>query len=831
MRTRCFLLLIHSRQMMRCFFLVLLLSCLPGLLTAQSGALHGRVVDAQTEAPLPGVHLFLNGTTLGTTSAADGTFHLAPVPFGSYVLLTRTLGFAPVRLAVTVAEQTAPLTLMLTEHTVAFEEIVVERTSLTGGPAHRLDLPGAAHYLGPRVLDKYSYADVNRMLRSVPGVNIQEEDGYGLRPNIGMRGTGVERSSKITIMEDGVLTAPAPYAAPAAYYFPTAGRMQGLEVRKGSSQIKYGPYTTGGALNLISTPIPEAFSGRARVFAGNEANRTLHASIGTTGEQAGFMVETYQLKTDGFKRLDTGGPTGFDKKDYLAKLRLSTRPEARVYQALSLKIGQDAETSHETYLGLTDADFARTPLRRYAGSQQDLMQTSHRQYVLQHVARPHPNLDVTTALYRTEFERNWYKLDRVRASANGDRVPIGDLLANPDAFAAEYAILTGADSPTDNALEVKANNRAYYAQGIQSVAGLSATRGPTQHAVEVGLRYHVDEMDRFQWVDAYRMQQGFMTRTATGTPGTESNRVEAAQAWATFLQYRLTHGRWSLLPGLRYENILLKRRDFGKADPDRTGIDLQTRTNAVAAWMPGLGVDYKFSATLHTFVGLHKGFSPPGSTPGTQPEESLNYEAGVRYQHRLLHAELIGFLNDYDNLLGTDLAASGGQGTSDQFNGGAVLARGLETAVRYNFGPQVGWQISLPLALTYTYTKATFSHAFESDFEPWGNVEQGDALPYVPLHQWSAGLGVEHTYFDLDLSAKYVSAMRTRAGQGPLDPATHTDAHLVWDAAGTLSLSTHVRLFASVRNLTDAVYIVARRPAGIRPGHPRHFILGLKSDF
>ena len=32
------------------------------------------------------------------------------------------------------------------------------------------------------------------------------------------------------------------------------------------------------------------------------------------------------------------------------------------------------------------------------------------------------------------------------------------------------------------------------------------------------------------------------------------------------------------------------------------------------------------------------------------------------------------FFNDYSNLLGADLAASGGEGTTDQFNGGAVNA-------------------------------------------------------------------------------------------------------------------------------------------------------------
>ncbi|NBV73161.1 ferric citrate transporter FecA, partial [bacterium] len=102
-------------------------------------------------------------------------------------------------------------------------------------------------------LEQFRYTDIHRIVSRIPGVYISEEDGLGLRPNIGVRGTGSLRMEKLNVMEDGILIAPAPYASPAAYYSPTAGRMESIEVRKGSTQIKHGPFTTGGSLNYIST--------------------------------------------------------------------------------------------------------------------------------------------------------------------------------------------------------------------------------------------------------------------------------------------------------------------------------------------------------------------------------------------------------------------------------------------------------------------------------------------------------------------------------------------------------------------------------------------------
>ena len=183
-----------------------------------------------------------------------------------------------------------------TEERDAAEEplmLIQQRVRVVGNADRARKASGSVEFIGPEELARQGHTDVQRILRRVPGVNLQDEEGYGLRPNIGLRGTGVERSQRVTLMEDGVLIAPAPYAAPSAYYFPTVARMQALEISKGPASIRQGPYTTGGVLNLISHAIPQDFSGEVELAAGEDALGRGKVLVGDAGERFGWLVETF----------------------------------------------------------------------------------------------------------------------------------------------------------------------------------------------------------------------------------------------------------------------------------------------------------------------------------------------------------------------------------------------------------------------------------------------------------------------------------------------------------------------------------------------------------
>jgi Fe(3+) dicitrate transport protein len=699
-----------------------------------------------------------------------------------------------------------------------FEELLV-----VGSPEAVRRVPGSAHVIDAGELERQGFQDVHRVLRQIPGVNIQEEDGFGLRPNIGIRGTGVERSQKVTLLEDGVLIAPAPYSAPAAYYAPTAGRMEGFEIRKGSSAIRQGPYTNGGTINYLSTSIPRSLETRLEAVVGSEEQHRLRAQAGDSGDRYGWLLEAYEMEHGGFKELDGGGPTGFSLEDFLAKFRLSSRPEAPVRHALELKLGKTRQQADETYVGLTDADFRDRPYRRYVGSAGDRIVSDHEQIQLSYEMRPSERLRLTATAYRNDFFRNWAKLEKLGG------IGVSTLLSEPESYVTELAILRGEIDSEPGALAVRNNRRDYFARGLQLVLDLRFDGAATEHELDIGLRVHEDAEDRFQEEDAYQIRGGARVLNELGRPGSHANRIASAEALALFVEDTISIGRWTLTPGLRVESIDLERQDFGRDDPSRSGIELEVRSNSLTEVIPGLGVSYELSPHSNVIAGVHRGFSPPapGSGGEVEAEESVNLEFGYRHVDRVNRVDVVAFYNDYDNLLGTDTLSGGGAGSGDQFNGGAAKVGGLELGLGRQFLP-VG-RFVLPLGLTYTYTRAEFASSFDTSFADWApSVTDGDEIPYVPRHQLSLPASLSNSRWALHLDGHHSAAMRTKAGSGAIPVGERIDGRTTFDLRAEVTLSQRLRLYAQALNLTDETYIAARRPAGLRPGLPRSVALGLR---
>ncbi|MDR8525117.1 TonB-dependent receptor family protein [Shewanella fidelis] len=702
----------------------------------------------------------------------------------------------------------------------------IEKMQIIGHDARLSKQTGSATLIDELELEQFKFDDINRVLYSVPGVNIREEDGYGLRPNIGFRGATPERSKKINIMEDGVLIGPAPYSAASAYYFPMTSKMTAIEVFKGPAAIKYGPNTVAGSLNMVTRAVPQSSEGLIDVSAGSDGFAKAHGYYGNTIDNFGFLIEGVHMRADGFKELDGGGDTGFEKNDIMAKLRYDLAGDS-FDQVFELKLAYADETSDETYLGLTDDDFAANPNRRYVASQLDNMDWQHTQVQFNHFITG-DNFDVTTRVYRNDFDRAWYKINGFKQFDNTYE-SLQEILANPDKnedTRAFYNILTGSqDSVTEAQKLILGNNdRTYYSQGIQSDLNLQLELFGLEHQFATGVRFHQDQIERNHTTDVYLMQQANLVSDGSDTKASTTDR-EKTDAWSVYLQDTISISALDITAGVRGEFI---DAHYQNRAP---GEELNYLNKTTRIWLPSFSAFYTLSDNAGLLFGVHEGFLPtsPKQDPSIDVESSINYELGGRYNDGNFNLELIGFFNDISNLKEGCQFSSCGSDDDTEFNGGEVDILGLELTSGYSIS--LTDDIDLPMSLSYTYTQSEFKTSFESGFDMWGNVTAGDELPYLPENQLAVNLGLVSDQWDVNMIVRYIGEMKEASGEGVVLSGSTTEALTVVDMSASYNFNQYGLVYVKADNLFDTQEIVSRRPYGARPSKPQQFQVGYQYRF
>ena len=731
-----------------------------------------------------------------------------------------------------------------TAQTTSEHEPFMEEITIVGDREYALIVTGAAHVISREELEQFEYSDIQRMIRRIPGISVQVEDGYGLRPNLGIRGVATERSARITLLEDNVLIAPAPYSAPSAYYFPTAGRMSAIEVLKGPAAIAQGPYTIGGAVNLVSTPVPSSPTRSLMAEYGDNNTYRVHGIAGSTGENGfGYLLEAHQWFSDGFQQVDRGGNSGLDVKDYTVKLAFA--PESSPHR-VELKLQFADQESNQSYLGLTDRHFGQTPLRRYGVSALDRIATNHDQAILRYNYSPSDRLSVSVTAYNNEHARNWFKTEGLDFNGSDSAAQIAArswssivtaINLNQRFFgltpAELSAVLDGSRDTEPGSILIRANNRSYFSRGIEVRGEWIADWGTVNHTLEAGVRIHEDQEDRLQRASSYSQVGGNLQLDDPGAWGNAGNRIQRADAVAVYLRDRIEIGRFTIAPGFRFEDIEQGRIRYetrhGRTDDpaSRAQANLRdSRENLTSVVLPGVGLLYRLNEDTVLLGGVHKGFTAPSNAEGVREESALNWELGLRSFRDRFSLEAVAFLSDYDNLLGECTASSGTEcEIGDAFNGDAATVRGLELVA------STGWMLAgslhVPATLAYTYTDGTFDTDV-ADTRFFGNVSAGDPLPYIPEHQWHAVTGLESGQWAIHVSANHVAEICVHSSCGAFE---RTDESLTFDLAAHFALGESTQLFGRVENIGNQAWIMSRQPYGARPSKSRTISMGIKLDF
>ena len=715
------------------------------------------------------------------------------------------------------------LTILFFVPAFADEEEVIESVTIIGSAEDQRKLAGSGQIISNDDLLKPMDTDIQKILTAVPGVYMRTEEGYGLRPNISIRGTAIERSAKVAVMEDGVLVAPSPYTSSSAYYFPTTGRIHSVEVLKGPAAVSQGPQTIGGAINLISTPIPSTNSGKFVQELGENGMMRTHAYFGGTSGNFGALVEVHEHESDGFDSIaNVGGDTGFDKSDFMVKARYESGAHSLTFKMVDLD-----ETSNQSYVGLSQASFNANPRVRYGATAYDKMMNDGEQTSLTYVG-DFENFNVQFTSWQNDYHRDWFKVsDFNNDKEHGEQDDINELISDANNGSANAQAILDGQLPVE--IEYKHNNRYYTNEGYQFTVNTSLGI----HDLTLGYRDMEDSESRVQ-AHEYADQAADGSLSALyGYIGlnNSNNRLRESSATSYYLQDTMDFGRLDITVGYRSEDYDQRHRRWSdRAGPNLTLVRTGPADNRDTFaendhTTQSFGATYEVNEKLTLVVGFHEGMTPMF---GADPEEADNTELGIRYSDGATNIEMFYFASEYSNLAAECTLVSGAACNPDEsavFSGGSADVDGLEFSGSWIFE---GDGVSYPVALAYTSTDATFNNSSESDY--FGVVAAGDDLPYIPSSSISLVAGfVTESGLSGNMRLIDVGSSCSIAACGIYNKI---HAHTIIDLNIRKALSDSMDIYAIIENVSDDADIISRAPSeGARSQKPRTLKAGFSYKF
>lgn len=824
--------------------------------TPHRGTIKGRVLSAETEAPLPDATVGVVGAPQprGAVTGSNGRFVLDNLSPGPTKLRFRHVGYATTTRTVRVRSgQPTRLTVKLKSAVVELSGLEITGVTRNG----QATLPGAASQINPAELEQIAPLGVQEALTYVPGIQGLADDGMGqTRMSVGIRGLQPRRTQRVLVLEDGMPIQPAPYVFSPLYYNPPIERVEQVEVIKGSATVRHGPQTMAGVINYVtSRPQRRTPGGTLDLTSGT------NGYVSAFGELGGFGSETLRPQVQLlFKR-----GNGFRENNDFVQLNGTAKLKYRIDddRSLYLNTNVDYERLNATYTGLTPYSFRTDP---------DFNPKDHDRYRIFRGAlgaiynrRYGSSVESTTKLYANVFDRPWWRENDVFVRASDYEEKGVD--ADPVSPSTPGPLVRVGISDVTEGNEIKGgyfgNERTFYVGGVEHTWDIDHGLFGRSANLEAGGRLHWERFEDNRKVsDEVGVREGIYYRGRPDDPTiVGQSDVYETTALALYALDEIALGPLRLSPGVRLEL-------FEQERIDRLA-DNQYRDEVSVVPLPSLGFNLDLGehalgprfreGQFNLFGGVHRGYTPPSSATfkivgfdgptaaeddgdgfDLRAEKSWNSELGVRGRTDAGRFEATGFYLYVEDLVGGR--------TRFQKNLGVVQSYGLEFHGALDTGVLAGPLPTLNVSYTFLETEVlegtvtpALSTAPEVDIS-------GNELPAAPPH--TAAVGLSKTFTDLGLTLRTdlryqgrfytdlenLESTTNRGERGPVP------AHAVLDAGASYTVSDALRVRLTAKNVTDNVYIgsrmhsnprdrTARRSTGILPGPRRQINVSLKYDF
>lgn len=770
----------------------------------------GQLID-ENKNPLAYSNVMLENTNKGDVTDENGNFKIQNVKFGEYTLRISSVGYETTTQNISVSEDNQNLIFTIKEDVYQLPQLTVI------GAKDRLfsKIPGSVAIMDKKEIAQIQPVSGNEVFRRIPGLHVVDEEGLGMRLNVGIRGLNPDRSRNVLVLEDGVPIALNPYGEPELYYTPAIDRMESVEVLKGSGQIQYGPQTIGGVINFITPNAPSQEEIRLKAQGGQGGFFSGLASYGNTFGNTGVIVSYLR------KQGDAVGPTDFTINDLNAKVNIVLGSRSR----LGLKISGYDETSNSTYVGITQTMFDNGGNDYSVLAPNDELAVSRYGASINHAFDVSAKFKLQSSVYANTTTRNWRRQNFTYSDGTGARPgDFSGLVWGDESVAGGALLFRNGTGNRNRTFEVGGwEEKIVYKEQLNSNWSNELTAG-------------------FRLLYERAFEQRINGSNPTALSGSLINdEIRTGNAISFYASDKISFtNKFDISLGLRAEQYNYQREILRASSEDT----YETAENNIFEIIPGIGANYRLNSKYTFFAGIHRGYAPPRikdaidfslDNPVIQleAEQSWNTEIGVRAMPiRGIYAEFTYFYMDFQNQIVPSSESVGGVGFG-LINAGETLHKGLEISVNTNSKELAGTDWNLLFDVNATYVNATFS---DDRFVEEININ-GNATPYAPNWTISSALALElpfgtgvrltNTY----VSDQYTDQLNTVAPSnngriGLMDAYNILDATIYhkipkWNAAVNLS----------VKNLTDERYISTRNPEGIRVGLPRFITAGIDLTF
>ncbi len=665
------------------------------------------------------------------------------------------------------------------EKPFVLEEVKVKAPPYQATPP---DFPGTVNIITQEEIDRTQPQHVGEILKRIPGIHYQDEDGRGFKPNIGIRGLAPFRSRQVLFLVDGIPIQPSVYGDPAAYYNVPVQRLERIEVIKGGpSAILYGPNTVGGVINYITKrPSEKPFDVFVRESGGSHNDFGSEFSISGTRERLRYYISNLRRQGNGFRQNDQ-----FVVNDGTGRLEA----DLGLSSSLIFNFNYYDERSG-TPGGLTAAQFRQNPKQSQVFNDvfEGLRFSGDMTY--KHDLGSYGSIQATT--FGSFFERNWFIA--------------GTSSTQNDQFRRKFDVYGLEPRYTLN----------YNLLGLKNNQFIS------------GFRLYLDR-------ETDRQVRGNHPTARRGTTR-ENNELQTVAFAPYFLnEFSLTE-RLKVTPAIRYEFIRLSRENFQNGTSGES-------TNSEP--IPAIGISYRLLDDTYLFASFQRSFKPPefreaidpntGTNRDLAAQDGLHYELGMRSRPLdWFSLETSLFLFDFKNQIISQAGVlSNAQNTRHQGLEGAI-SFGLSRFLRGPVGIALPyWAGDLSVYYSLTLLDAEFKKgSFKSNH-----------LPNAPKHTnyWSLRYyhptGVSVSLDGLSVGRQFANSENTSA-ENTAGTVGRIPTYTVWDLnleykLPSLFTTKNPSIFFNIKNLFDKMYFTSRssQQAGIVPAPDRLFRAGLSFSY